>query len=57
MWEAVDGISTSHPPQPQQSDYDENLFKEVEAFEGEEEDDNVMEEIDHYQSHERDLPA
>ena len=48
MLEATDGPSSSHPPQPQESDSDTNLCEQVEAFEGGEEKDKVIEEIDCY---------
>ena len=53
----MDGPSTSHPLENQQSDSDEDLLEEVEAFKEVEEKDDVMEEIDHYQSDEDDLPT
>ena len=48
MQEATNGPSSSHPPQNQQSNSDEDLFEEVEPFEGREEEDDILEEIDHY---------
>ena len=36
MREAKDGPSTSHPPQPQESNSDSGLFEQVETFEWEE---------------------
>ena len=57
MWEDMDGPSTSHLRQNQQSDSDEDLFEEVKAFEWEEKEDDVMVEIDSYQSNEGDLPT
>ena len=57
MQEATNGPSSSHPPQNQQSNSDEDLFEEVEPFEGREEEDDILEEIDHYQSDEGDLPT
>ena len=56
MQEAMESLSTSHP-QNQQSNSNEDLFEEVEAFERGEEDDDILEEIDHYQSDEGDLPT
>ena len=45
MRKATQGPNTLHPPPNEQSDFDDNLLEEGEAFEGEDEDD-VMEEID-----------
>ena len=53
MREATDGPSSSHPPQPQESDSNTDLFEQVE---GEEDEDDVMEEINRYQSIECELP-
>ena len=56
MREVTDGPNSSHPPQNQQSDFDEDLFKEVEAFEGGEGGGGQhLDEIDLYQSDEGDL--
>ena len=52
MQEATDGPSTSHPPQTQESDSDEDLFEQVEAFEWGDDENDVLEEIDCYQGNE-----
>ena len=56
MREATEDPGTSHPPPNERFDYDDDHLKEVETFEGEEEDD-VMEAIDHYQVTEGNLPT
>ena len=44
-----------HPPQSRDSDSNADLFKQVEAFKGGEEEDDVIEETDSYESDEGDL--
>ena len=56
MQEATDGPSTLHPHPNEQFASDDDLLKEVEAFEGKEEEDDVIEEIDLYQGNEGDSP-
>ena len=55
MWEATDGPSSSHPRQDQESDSNDDLFEQVEAFEGGEEEGDVLKEVVCYQSDEGDL--
>ena len=47
MREATDSLSSFHPPQLEKSDFDSDLYKQVNAFEEEEEVD-VLDEIEHY---------
>ena len=51
MREATDFPSSSHPPQLQGSNFDSDLYEQVDTFEEEEEVD-VLDEVERYQSKE-----
>ena len=50
MREAIDGLSSSHPPQDQRSDSEPNILEQFDAYV--EEDVDVLEEVNRYQSDE-----
>ena len=58
--EAIVGPKTSCPPSEEKSDFDDELFQQVETFNEEEEDEDhdneVLEEIERYRDGDGDLP-
>ena len=50
MREAIDGLSSSHPPQHQRSDSEPDILEQFDAYV--EKDVDVLDEVDRYQSNE-----